>query len=58
MGIWGDIGKAVASGLLDQMEHAGKNVAKNTLDPEKAERALKTADSARRLRHEYFGDDD
>lgn len=56
MGIWGDIGKAVASGLLDQMEHAGKEVARNTYDPEKAERALRTAESARRLREEYLED--
>ena len=58
MGFWGELGKFVASGMLDSMESAAKNVARNSNDPEKAANAMRTAESARRLRSEYFGDDD
>ena len=57
MGFWSELGKAAASGILSEMESAGKKCAGMTNDPEKAAQHLRTAESARRLRKEYFDDD-
>ncbi len=56
MGFWSELGKAAASGLLSEMESASRKMAKMTDDPQKAADRMKTAESARRLRREYFDD--
>ena len=57
MGFWSELGKAAASGLLSEMESSAKKLSRMTDDPQKAAQHMKTAESARRLRNEYFDDD-
>lgn len=54
MGFWSELGKAAASGLLSEMESSAKKLSKMTDDPQKAAKHMETAESARRLRREYF----
>ena len=57
MGFWSELGKAAASSILSEMESTARKASRMTDDPEKAESRMRAADSARRLRNEYFDDD-